>query len=241
VPRETNKYNPGSEYRTRWATLDLRQANDLLDKIGLSKKDGEGFRLRTDKPERLRLELMTYGGQVIQFTRIGEMVREHWKKLGIDMTVAETERSFGQRRNSTNETQLFAWQNDGSEHLFTFPNHVFPYQTVEGNGALYAEWFQTNGQKGKEPPAELADLKKLYDNFRKAFGVPEEEQIRLGKEIWAIAADQVYTIGVIGLAAAVNGVRIFKNTMGNIPARQYSSPDGKTPAISRTMTFFFKS
>ena len=79
------------------------------------------------------------------------------------------------------------------------------------------------------------------DKFKKAFGAPEDEQIKLGKEIWAIAAEQVYTIGVIGLAAAVGGVRIFKNNLGNIPAREYSSPDGKTPAISRTQTFFFKS
>ena len=241
VPRESNKYNPGPEYRTKWAVLDVKQANDLLDKIGLTKKDSEGFRLRTDKPERLRLEMMTFGGQFVQFTRIGEMVREQWKKIGIDMTVAETERSLGQRRNINNEAQMYAWQNDGSEHLFTFPNHVFPYQAVDGNGALYADWFQTNGQKGKEPPEELKELKTLYEGFKKAFGVPEEEQIKIGKQIWAIAADNVYTIGVIGLAAAVGGVRIFKNNLGNIPAREYSSPDGKTPAISRTMTFYFKS
>jgi hypothetical protein len=29
--------------------------------------------------------------------------------------------------------------------------------------------------------------------------------------------------------------------MGNIPSRMYNSPDGKTPGISRTPTFFFKS
>jgi len=241
VPRESNKYNPGPEYRTRWATFDPKTANEMLDKIGLSKKDGEGFRLRTDKPERLRIEVQTLGGQFVQFTRISEMVREHWKKIGIDLTVNEVERSLGQKRMINNENQMYAWQNDGSEHLFTFPGHVFPYDQVGGNGALYAEWFQSNGQKGKEPPPEVGELKKIYDNFRKAFGVPEEEQIKLGKEIWAIAADQVYTIGVIGLAAAVGGVRVFKNNLGNIPAREYSSPDGKTPAISRTMTFYFKS
>jgi hypothetical protein len=26
-----------------------------------------------------------------------------------------------------------------------------------------------------------------------------------------------------------------------VPARQYNSPDGKTPGISRPVTFFFKS
>ena len=36
------------------------------------------------------------------------------------------------------------------------------------------------------------------------------------------------------------GVRIVKNNMGNIPARQYNSPDGKTPGISRPATFYWK-
>jgi peptide/nickel transport system substrate-binding protein len=241
VPRESNKYNPGPEYRKKWAVLDVNQANQMLDKLGLDKKDGEGYRLRSDKAERLRLVIDTWGGQFVQFTRIAEMVRDQWKKIGIDLTVNEVERSLGQKRHSANEAQLYAWQNDGSEHLFTFPSHVFPYDATGGNGVLYADWFQSSGSRGKEPPAELAPLKKIYENFRKAFGVPEEEQVKLGKEIWAIAADEVYTTGVVGLAAAVGGVRIFKNNLGNIPAREYSSPDGKTPAISRTMTFFFKS
>ena len=36
------------------------------------------------------------------------------------------------------------------------------------------------------------------------------------------------------------GVRIAKNTMGNVPQRQYNSPDGKTPTISRPVTFYWK-
>jgi len=28
--------------------------------------------------------------------------------------------------------------------------------------------------------------------------------------------------------------------MGNIPSRQYNSPDGKTPTISRPVTFYWK-
>jgi hypothetical protein len=29
--------------------------------------------------------------------------------------------------------------------------------------------------------------------------------------------------------------------MGNVPDRQYDSPDGKNPTISRPVTFFYKS
>ena len=41
-----------------------KQANALLDKIGLSKKDGEGYRLRADGKGRLRIELLTSAGRL---------------------------------------------------------------------------------------------------------------------------------------------------------------------------------
>ena len=75
----------------------------------------------------------------------------------------------------------------------------------------------------------------------KAFGVPREERIKLGKEIWATAADEVHIIGVIGLGPAAMGVRVAKTDLGNIPSRQYNSPDARTPSISRPVTFFWKS
>jgi peptide/nickel transport system substrate-binding protein len=238
VPVDHNKYNPGPEYRTLWSTLDAKKANEMLDKIGLDKKDGEGYRLRTDNGQRLRLEIITLGGQFVQFTRISEMVREHWKKIGIDLIVQETERSLAIKKSGANETQLYAWNNDGSEHMFTFPGHIFPFDGGSASGPLYGRWFQTNGADGKEPTGRLREL---MDKWRKAFGVPEAERIQLGKDVWKIAAEEVYIIGVIGLGAASQGVRITKNTMGNAPARMYNSPDGKTPGISRPATFYFKS
>jgi peptide/nickel transport system substrate-binding protein len=238
VPADTNQYNPGKEFRTLWATYEPKKANEMLDKLGLDKKDGEGYRLRTDGKGRLRLEVQTFGGQFVQFTKICEMIRGQWKQIGIDLDVKEVERSFGETRMANNEHQMFAWNNDGSEHLFTFPGHVFPFDTNSSGGPLYGKWFQSGGAQGKEPPARL---KELMEKWRKAFGVPEAERVQLGKEVWKIAAEEVYAIGVIGMGAASMGVRVVKNTMGNVPARQYNSPDGKTPGISRPVTFFFKS
>jgi peptide/nickel transport system substrate-binding protein len=238
VPVDTNKYNPGPEYRTLWSTLDVKQANELLDKIGLTTKDGEGFRLRTDNGQRLRLEILTLGAQFVQFTQISEMIREHWKKIGIDGVVQEVERSLANKKAETNDFQMYAWNNDGSEHLFTFPTHVFPFDGTSSNGPLLGQWFQSNGTQGMEPPARM---KELMEKWKKAFGVPEAEHVQLGKEIWKIAADEVYIMGIIGLGAASMGVRITKNSLGNVPDRMYNSPDGKTPGISRTPTFYFKS
>ena len=67
----------------------------------------------------------------MQFTQIAEMIREQWKKIGIELVVQEVERSLSIRRAAANEQQLSAWNNDGSEHLFTFPRHVFPYEVAD--------------------------------------------------------------------------------------------------------------
>jgi hypothetical protein len=83
-------------------------------------------------------------------------------------------------------------------------------------------------------------MKELMTKFRRAYGVPEKERIQLGKEVWKIAAEEAYIIGVIGMGPASMGVRVVKTNMGNVPSRQYNSPDGKTPTISRPVTFYWK-
>jgi peptide/nickel transport system substrate-binding protein len=239
VPADNNKYNPGPQYRKLWSTLDVKKANEMLDKLGLAKKDAEGYRLRSDGKGRLRIEIMTLGGQFVQYTQISEMIREQWKKIGIDLQVQEVERSLALKRTAANEQQLAAWNNDGSEHLFTFPVHVFPFTLadVATSGPLYVKWFHSAGAQGKEPEPRM---KELMEKWKKAFGVPEKERIQLGKDIWKIAAEEVFIIGVVGQGPAAMGVRVVKNNMGNIPSRQYNSPDGKTPGISRPATFYWK-
>src|SRR5262249_61872661 len=161
------------------------------DKIGLSKKDAEGYRLRADGNGRLRIEIMTLGGQFVQYTQISEMIREQWKKIGIDLRVQEVERSLALKRTAANEQQLGIWNNDGSEHLFTFPLHVFPFEidAVASSGPLYAKWFQSAGAQGKEPEPRM---KELMGKFKKAVGVPEEERIQLGMAVWRISAEEAY-------------------------------------------------
>jgi peptide/nickel transport system substrate-binding protein len=238
APADENKYNPGPQFRTMWATYDPKKANDMLDKIGLDKKDQQGFRLRQDGTGRLRMEITTLGGQFVQFTQIMEVIRQQWTKIGIDLTVQERERSLAEKMAGANETQLYAWLADGSEHLFTFPDHVFPYNaSLDAAGVLYAQWFQSGGTKGDEPPPKI---KEIMDKFRKGFTVPEEERVKLGKEIWQTVVEEVHTIATVGLSPAAQGTRIVKNTMGNIPTRMYNSPDGKTPGISRTPSYYFK-
>jgi ABC-type transport system substrate-binding protein len=236
LPGEATLYSPGPEYRTRWATYEPQQANAMLDAIGLDKKDAEGYRVRTDGKGRLRLEVQTFVG-FFQSTQVCEMIREQWKKIGIQADVKEVERGLAFKRRDANEHQIYVDAQWGSDNMFGHIPVFFPYDGGGTIGPLYGRWFASGGTKGKEPPPRMRELMELY---RKAFGVPREERITLAKEIWKIAVDEVWTIGTVGLSPGIQGVRVAKTTLGNLPARQWVSAVSDNPQISHPETFYFK-
>ena len=240
APATNNPYSPGpdSEWRTKWSTLDPDTANKMLDDIGLDKKDSEGFRLRTDNGERLVVVISARTAQFIEFVQMAEMVAEHWEKnLGLKTDVLALERSLAATRTAADQNQISISWGDGSEHLFTFPGAVFPAFTNNEFGSSLGLWFQSEGEKGDEPQPEL---KQVMANYKKGFGVPEAERIELGKEIWRTVIDQAWSVGLVGLSPASLGIRVTKTDLGNVPARQFNSPDTKTPSISRPITLYWK-
>jgi peptide/nickel transport system substrate-binding protein len=239
APSPDTLYSPGPEWNKKWCVLDVKQANELLDKIGLDKKDSEGYRLRTDGKGRLRLEMITVGGQFVPYTQVGEMIKQQWKKIGIDVDIKEMERNqaFGMTANSAH--QIITWANDGSEMLFLFARHALPVDAAECHmGMAFAKWYNdpTQGKKPDDP-----EMLRAMELFRKAFGLKEEEQIATAKEIWKIIVEQQWSIGIVGQSPAFMGVRIIKNNMGNIPERQVNAQHARTPCTSQPITFFFKS
>lgn len=239
APSPDTIYSPGPEWNKKWGVLDLKQANELLDKLDLTKKDSEGYRLRTDGKGRLRLEMITVGGQFVPYTQVGEMVKQQWKKIGIDVDVKELERNLAFTRDSSNENQMITWANDGSEMLFLFPRHALPVDAAESHmGMAYAKWYASKGTAGKKP--DDPELLRAYDLFRAAFGMKEEDRIKNGKELWKIIVEQTWSIGTVGQSPAFMGVRIVKNNMGNVPERQVNAQHARTPHSSMPITFFFK-
>jgi len=238
APAESNKYSPGPEWRQKWSTLDVKQANELLDKIGLTQKDSEGYRMRSDGKGRISIDLTTLGGQFVQYTRISEMVREHWKKIGIDMIVNERERTLAVRRGNGNETQMIAWSNDGTDTLYANSGWIIP---VDGNSwwsPEYGKWFASGGTAGREPPAAM---KKCMELTKAAYGQTDQQRIETGKEIWRTHLDDVWYIGVTGQAGAVMGIMIAKNNMGNTPSAYANINLTWPPSIARPVQFYFKS
>ena len=238
VVAESSPFNPGPEYRELWAPTagDFEQANQMLDALGLTNKDPEGYRLRSDNGERIIIEIPSIPA-FIQFTQIGEMIKEDWAQIGIFANVVEQERTLVEQRRAANELQIFFWQNDGTDELYLYPYHAVPVADTSGTGPAIGNWYASGGTAGIEPTDPK--VKEVLDLFSQGLKGTPEERIALGKQIWSIITDEVWTIGTVGQSGAFMGVRIVKNNMGNIPSRQFNIQAGQTPNISRPSTFFF--
>jgi len=240
APSPDTVYSPGSEWNKKWATLDLEQANKLLDDMGLDKKDSAGYRLRTDNGERLRFEMVTVGGQFVPYTQVGEMIKQQWIEIGIDVNITEMERNLAFGKDANDENQMLTWANDGSEMLYLFARHALPVDPAECHmGMAFAKWYASNGTQGTKP--DDPEMLRAFDLYREAFGLDEAGQIENAKEIWKIIVEQEWSIGTVGQSPAFMGLRVVKNNMGNIPERQVNAQHARTPQSSRPVTFFFKS
>jgi len=239
APAENMPENPGPEWRTKWCTHNPKQANEFLDKIGLTQKDGEGYRLRTDGKGRLRIEILTPAGSIIPYTQVGEVIREQWRKIGIQTDVKEVERSLFFTKIANNEHHIALWVSDGSEQIYLFPRYALPVDPAQSLlGQPIARWYASNGAQGKAP--KDPQLLKVLEVFRSAPGKKAPERRKLAQEIWKILVDEQWSIGTVGQSPATLGVRIFSKRMGNIPARQVNAQHCRTPGSSHPATFYFK-
>ncbi len=223
----------GEEFVTRWATHEPDQANEMLDAIGLTEKDDEGYRLRTDgSGERLRIEIgMVAGGN----EPIAEMVKDHWKDIGIWADLKAQERSLFETEARANKHQIGIWGNGGASQLWLYPRHVLPVNTNEAYmGPEIARWFVSGGEDGMAPP--YPEMERALELFRQGASVSAEERNKIGQEIWSLVVDQVWTIGTVGQSA---GVSVTKNNMGNVPRRGCPAQHCRTPASGHPPTWFF--
>ncbi|MEZ5864310.1 MAG: ABC transporter substrate-binding protein [Geminicoccaceae bacterium] len=238
APGEVLPYFPGEGWREKWSTYDPEQANQLLDSIGLTEKDSEGYRLRTDNGERLRLEVQAVQA-FLPWPKISEMVADQWRQVGIQADVKDTERSLAFTRTQANEHQIMVWNNGGTELLYLFPRHAIPVDPTEAfMGPEFAKWYASNGAQGRAP--EDPNMMKILELFRSAAGQKSEERIETAKEIWKILIDQQYGIGTVGQSPALMGVRLVSNKLGNIPSRNCIAQHCRTPGGAHPETWYYK-
>jgi peptide/nickel transport system substrate-binding protein len=236
VPAPDHPYYPGDEYAFMYTEHDLDKANQLLDGIGLTERDGEGLRLLPNG-ERLDLEISVVPA-FAAWPDIGQLVVEDWADVGVRAHVQIRERAQHFAMRETNDLMIEIWNEDTAGFPFSgqpkFDLRAEPGTTL---APLSAQWVATNGAKGVAPAPELQRLMDIIDEANKS---PPERQVELAHELFQIWAENVWEIGTVGLTPMVQGVIVVSDKMHNVPETAATDWPLRTLGNTRSEQYFLE-
>ena len=91
VPAPWHPYYPGDEYAKKYTEFNQAKANELLDGIGLTQRDGEGFRLNKDgKPFSIEISVVP---AFANWPDVAQLIAADWQKVGVRTIVLVRERA----------------------------------------------------------------------------------------------------------------------------------------------------
>ena len=228
-------YAPGEEYDQLYSTLDLDKANQLLDSIGLTAKDGDGFRV-LPSGKRLELSVLTPGGTFQDWPSQLEMIADHWKQVGIRLRVETVDRSLREQRLRAGDAMLAVWGVNGSSGLWLFPENSFAWDWMSMMAPMSGQWLQ-DPNVGSKPTGKVLEQQELYLQALKS---SQPDRIPLGQEIHRIRCEEVYYIGTV-TGAGLGALWIINDDIAPIPQGIVGSVHAQNPGSVWTETWYFKS
>lgn len=221
------------EHATRYAEHDPDKANQILDEIGLTERDGEGFRLRLDgEPLTITIEYAPVFGP---WRDVVQLVTDHWKEIGIRAIPKEEDRTlFNQRGLAGEEMDMGVWTMDRCLTPLIEPWYFLPYQggTPPSTAAQWWTWYTSGGEEGEEPPPEVVRQYALYDQIK---GASASELPGLAEEFFDNASENIWFIGTVGVLPHVG---IVKNNFRNVPEQAMSDWLQLTPGNTNVEQYF---
>ena len=157
----------------KWKTFateyDPDGAKAALDALGVVDKDGDGFRdLPSGKPLVLNLQFATQGiaGQVV------ELIGQYWSDVGVKTTVKEITPDEYRSAQSSNQLDVGLWEKGQPLGIILANNELWvpPFENyfAHRTGMLWAEWVDSKGAQGVEPPDYVKQLIADINAFQSA-------------------------------------------------------------------------
>jgi peptide/nickel transport system substrate-binding protein len=195
---ESDYFEP--EFATAYTRYDVQAANRLLDDIGLVDVDGDGMRELPDGSKLI--PTVEYVDTETPKQISMELIASYWRAVGIDVRLRLIDRGLQLARAMSNEFVMTLWHADRTTDIL-FPGNpdFWVPRKIAASLAMWSEWsrwYLTGGEKGERPPPEIIALQQSADEL--VTTMDRERRLQLGRQILAANAENLWTIGTVGLA-----------------------------------------
>lgn len=223
-PRQYIGFSPAPEFvDPKWLTYmteyDPEKAKALLDEVGMKDVDGDGLReLPNGDKFILNMQFATQGiaGQVV------ELVGQYWKNVGINTTVKEVTPDEYRSAQSSNQLDVGMWEKGQPLSIVLANNELWVprFENYFGHrtGMKWAEWVDSKGAAGVEPPDYVKQMMTDIDAFQTA-EVGSQESNEAGARLVETMTKNLLFIGTV-----ISPDPIYhRNALKNFPEFQTAS------------------
>ncbi|MBE3123256.1 MAG: ABC transporter permease subunit, partial [Planctomycetes bacterium] len=242
APGPASFFHEPSLYKS-FTDYDPARANRLLDEIGLTKRDYEGYRTFPDG-SRMTFYLNLSQGYIS--SNPAQFIVDDWGRVGVRTIPRERSRQLFYTEKAALEHDFNAWSGNGEFLPMLEPRYFLP-ATVESNyAAAFAKWYMRGGLYGdplantagcEEPPADhpLRQAMVLYE--RASAEMDPARQREVFREVLKIAAENVWTINI---STSPPVLAVVKNGFRNVPQKVVATWDFQTPGNAGIETYYWE-
>ena len=216
TPQQYVGFSPLPEYvdpawKDYMTAYDPDAARARLDEIGMVDADGDGFRdLPNGAPLTLNLSFSTQGvaGQLV------ELVAQYWAEVGVNSSVKEVTPDEYRSAQSANKLDVMVWRKSQPMAIVLGNNELWvpPFENYFGvrNGMLWAEWVDSEGASGAEPPAYVMQLIDDINGLQSAEAGSDEFRMLASRLVENMTSNLLF-IGVANTPAPIFHRNALKN------------------------------
>lgn len=191
----------------KYLEYDLELANQLLDEMGLEWDANRRYRLRPDgKPLILNTEIGQEGHRPGEW----EFIVRYWSKVGVEVKFKQVDQALYAQHLLANDLDIGTWGAGGPPESVS--HAIFPIRLVPPwhwrtccalGGMAWHDWWESRGELGEEPPAQIKELFAILDQWRAA-AMGTEEYLELGKEMVRINDENIWYNVVTGSPPSIS-------------------------------------
>ncbi|MBI5771314.1 MAG: ABC transporter permease subunit [Verrucomicrobia bacterium] len=224
-----------------FVAYDPARAGRLLDELGLTLRDAEGFRTLPDGTR------MTFVLHFTDYTSPGpaQFVVEDWAAVGVRALLRSRARKLFEQEKLTYEHDFTVWTGESEFYPLVEPRNFVPTYYESFYAPAFGTWFQYGGLHGataaRRPnavaPPPGHPLRQAMAILEEANTLPDESaRIARFREIQDIAADHVWTISI---ATPPPQLVVVKNGFRNVPRVALFGANLQSPGNTGIETYFW--